>query len=459
MIRPIGIIAILCVFSAQAETVNLSGTVKKSGGSAGIAGVKVSLAKVKTLSVLTAADGSFFISGGTPVLSPEQKNAALQFTLTGNMLVLPYGYTIISGGIDLFSSAGKKVASAPFGFTRTGRQGAILPRLSPGLNIVRLNINGASYSQALLSVGKDIFLKNETPDNNPSLFTLAKQSAAAAVDTLVAEKNGYLTARMPLDNYTKQNIAVTLDSSAQESGPCTRQVLQAAVDSYIKAQEAGDPSKMLLAPQVRYLENLAVTTEDKSICKKALTIDFHRDFLDVDSCRTFSEVIVTKGGHPYVIGTRLRVKAGKITEVDAIVTDTGDWLFNAKTYYEKSTTEKWDTLPIAERSTRQELINCANAYGAIFEVPHTDTIPFGSPCNRLEGGSYTQTCNVGFPTGKTNHKLTNRDFVVDVAMGTINMFCYLDVGIKPTSPDSHLIRMVNKKIRYVHTLTIWGEKG
>jgi hypothetical protein len=166
-------------------------------------------------------------------------------------------------------------------------------------------------------------------------------------------------------------------------------------------------------------------------------------------------VIVTDKSHPYVIGMRLRVVDGNVAEVDAIVTDSGDWLFNAKTYYDKSTTESWDTLPPAQRSTRQTLINAATAYGSVFEVPHTDSIPYGTQCNRLEGGSYTQSCNVGFPTGSTNHKLTNRDFVIDVKMGTINMFCFLDVGKKPTSPDSHSLRLIGGKLRYVHTLTIW----
>jgi hypothetical protein len=150
------------------------------------------------------------------------------------------------------------------------------------------------------------------------------------------------------------------------------------------------------------------------------------------------------------------VVSGKIAEFDAIVTDSGDWLFNVKTYYDKSTTEKWDTLPLAQRSTRQTLINAANAYGSVFEVPHTDTIPYDNPCNRLEGGSYTQSCNVGFPTGDTNHKLADRDFVVDVTMGTINMFCYLVIE-SIRAPDSHLLRLVNGKMRYVHTLTIWGQ--
>jgi hypothetical protein len=152
---------------------------------------------------------------------------------------------------------------------------------------------------------------------------------------------------------------------------------------------------------------------------------------------------------------RLRVASGKITEIDAIVTDEGDWLFDADNYYDKSTAENWDTLPPEQRSSRDVLIGAANAYGTIFEVPHIDTIPFGSPCGRIEGGAYVDDCTIGFPTGNTDHALTHRTFVVDELKGSINMYCYLDVGLTPTSPDSHLLRMVNGKIRYVHAMTIW----
>jgi hypothetical protein len=41
--------------------------------------------------------------------------------------------------------------------------------------------------------------------------------------------------------------------------------------------------------------------------------------------------------------------------------------------------------------------------------------------------------------------------VVDVEMGTVNIFCRF--GRPPGMPDSHTYRLVNGKIRYVHTLT------
>jgi hypothetical protein len=460
MIRIIAfVVALFCgAFFANAETVSLSGTVKKTGGSAGIAGVKVGLKKINRLWATSDANGVFTISGSTPVLAPVQNSAPLQFILKDKVLALSRAFPGMSGKVEIFSSDGARKAVLRFQEDRDLRYGIRLPDLNSGISVLRLTIGNETHTQALMSVGTTILIQNTISSNAASgILTLAKNASSVVIDTLIAEKDGYMPARIPLDTYTKQNIAVTLDSGSQPAGLCSRQVLQDAVDSYIKAQEAGDPSKMLLAPHVRYIENLDTITEAKSICKKALPVASQHHFFDVDSCRTFSEVVVTGGGHPYVIGMRLRVVDGKICEIDAIVTDSGDWLFNAKRYLDTATVQNWDTLPLAQRSSRQTLINCANAYGAIFEVPHTDTIPFGTPCSRLEGGT-PAVCTAGFPTGSTNHKLSHRDFVVDVNKGVISMFCFLEVGGKIVpKPDSHLLKLINGKIRYVHTLTIWDE--
>jgi len=127
------------------------------------------------------------------------------------------------------------------------------------------------------------------------------------------------------------SIAILLSGTvlglAQDA--CTRSMLQAATDGYIAAQTAGDLSKMSLAPSVKYLENMQNTTKEKGLWNTPLPIAFHRSIYDVARCATFSEVIVTEGGHPYVIGTRLKVKDGKVTEINSLVTDKDDWLFNA----------------------------------------------------------------------------------------------------------------------------------
>jgi hypothetical protein len=240
---------------------------------------------------------------------------------------------------------------------------------------------------------------------------------------------------------------------------CTRSTLKAATDSYIAAQEAGDPSKMVLDTEVKFIENMSETTKDKGLWNTPLPIAFHRSIYDVGRCKTFTEVIVTEGGHPYVIGTRLEVDDGKVTEINSLVTDEDDWLFNAEDYLKYSKAEDWPVLPVDDRISRQELIDAGNQYFDFVFWDKGIQPPWATPCARLEGGAlYTNpdnehkdTCQVPGPIGEL--PITNRTFVVDEEMGTVNVFCRF--GDSTTGmPDSHLFRLVNGKYRWIHTLSV-----
>jgi hypothetical protein len=240
---------------------------------------------------------------------------------------------------------------------------------------------------------------------------------------------------------------------------CTRAVLQAAVDSYLEAQKTGNLSKASLAAKVKYLENMNEIKKEQGLWNTPLPITFHRSFLDVGSCMTFTEVIVASGDKPAVLGTRLKVENGKIAEIDSLVTKKGDWLFNADDYLKYSKAEDWRVLKSDERIDREALIKAGNAYFDHFS-DHDVKVPFNTPCARLEGGMYTTkdfndpkaTCDLGFPEGKDKLPILKRSYVVDVDMGTVNIFCRF--GNPPGAPDSHTFRLVNGKIRYVHTLTL-----
>ncbi len=244
---------------------------------------------------------------------------------------------------------------------------------------------------------------------------------------------------------------------AQARPTCTRQSLQSAVDSYLAAQKAGDRTKMALGEKVKYLENMSEVAADKGMWNSALPIALSRSFLDKDRCRTFSEVIVTQGGHPYVIGTRLSVDNGKITGIDSLVSDQGDWLFNANAYLKYSSKEDWTAPRAGTHASMQELINAANSYLDLFSDKLVKT-PWGRPCARLEGGAYTNrnadpnaTCEVGIPPGVLY--IVNRDYVVDEEQGVINVFCRF--GNSTTGmPDSHTFRLVDGTIRNVHTISV-----
>ena len=125
--------------------------------------------------------------------------------------------------------------------------------------------------------------------------------------------------------------AETVLSTAIKPG-CTRASLQKAVDQYLDALKNGTPSKMPLAPQAKYIENRKEIPFGKGIWQEPLAVDFNRSLLDVEICETFTEIIHTSSSHPYVLGTRLKVADDKISEIEALVTDKGDWLFNAENY-------------------------------------------------------------------------------------------------------------------------------
>lgn len=238
---------------------------------------------------------------------------------------------------------------------------------------------------------------------------------------------------------------------------CPRSMLQTATDSYIEAQKTGDLSKMALAPKVKFLENMSEITKEKGLWNTALPIALHRSIYDVARCKTFTEVIITEGGHPYVLGTRLTVKDGKVSEIDSLVSDKGDWLFNAEDYLKYSSAEDWPILPVDDRVSRQDLIDAGNQYFDFVFLDRFIRPPWGTPCARLEGGAYTNTknddkdnCQIPGPLGELF--IVNRTYVVDEEMGSVNVFCRF--GNSTGMPDSHTFRLVKGRYRWIHTISV-----
>jgi hypothetical protein len=256
-------------------------------------------------------------------------------------------------------------------------------------------------------------------------------------------------------------MAILLSSTAflRAQTECTRSMLQAAANSYIEAQKAGSLAKMSLAPKVKYQENMSEIDKGKGLWNTPLPIALHHSMYDVERCKTFSEVVVTEGGHPYVIGTRLTVKNGQVTEIDSLVTEKKDWLFNADKYLKYSSPSDWSVQPKKARVSAQQLIDAGNQY---FDMVFYDSFvrpPWGSPCARLEGGAYTDEKNENTDKCKVDKAIeggglfiVNRTFVVDQEAGIVNVFCRF--GNSTGMPDSHTFRLVNGKYRWIHTLSV-----
>jgi hypothetical protein len=243
----------------------------------------------------------------------------------------------------------------------------------------------------------------------------------------------------------------------QDRPVCSREELKAATDAYVKAQSRGDISGLSLAANAHYLENMATIDGKAGLWNTALPIAHAMSFHDGKRCKTFTEIIVTGGGHPYVIGTRLYLHGGKIIRVDSLVTDKGDWLFNAGATLKFTKRDgDWQDLYKYQRTAPAEMIRGANAYLDAFSDKFVEA-PWGTPCARLEGGHYTNrngdphaSCETGIPAGVLY--IVNRDFLIDEEKGVINVFCrFADSN---GMPDSHSFRFIDGKIRGVHTISV-----
>ena len=97
----------------------------------------------------------------------------------------------------------------------------------------------------------------------------------------------------------------------QDRPTCTRDELKAASAAYVDAQRTGNLGLLPLHEKVRLLENMTDVERGAGLWNTALPVANALSLHDSRRCKTFTEVIVTDGGTPYIIGTRLYLHDGK----------------------------------------------------------------------------------------------------------------------------------------------------
>ncbi|CAG8955212.1 hypothetical protein HYFRA_00007228 [Hymenoscyphus fraxineus] len=248
-------------------------------------------------------------------------------------------------------------------------------------------------------------------------------------------------------------------SSTSVAYTCNETALAFATEAYIAAQTTGDLSLLRpsLSANVHYVENNQVIDIQTGILTKALKIDHRRTTTDLVTCATYTELIVTDPANPYVIGTQLRNDDGqKITVIDTVASTTNSWRFNATKTLEYVLQEDWHPIPEDKQDTRETLLAAGDAYMNIWgNASAFDLVPWGTPCQRIEGGDLVPDCRSEFdPEHATAPPVAHRRYVVDVSRGSVSI---LDVFVHiKNAADSHEFRLEGGKLRYVHTMTVCG---
>lgn len=251
-------------------------------------------------------------------------------------------------------------------------------------------------------------------------------------------------------------ITVMMAALTPVSADCTREGLLAAASTYIEAQTSGKLDGLnLVANNFTYQENNKVADIKKGVLSQALKVDLDRISADTTACASYTMLISSSGSKPYVIGTQIRHNGNDtstIAMIDTIAATTGDLFFNAAQTLSYIKQEDWAT-PAAKPESRDVLKKAVDAYLDMWTDKNAaDSIPWGSPCERVEGSMLTKPCNGALPRGGSAKPNSMRRYVIDEVMGSVDALCAFDsLG---DMPDSHEIRLVGGKVKYVHTITV-----
>ena len=241
-------------------------------------------------------------------------------------------------------------------------------------------------------------------------------------------------------------------------------ILQNATAYYILAQSAGNPSLLPLASDVSYFENDVPVPILESLLSQNMTWNMVHRIHDTAACTAFIELTAASNPHPYVIATRLVLTStgDKITKIESVVSDAGDWLFNATSSLNWNLKESWAPIESSAQDSRSVIQAAGDAYLDSWgngSVP----VPYGTPCARLEGGLYTGERNASanscvmpeFPVKP--FYIGNRRYVIDQQLGAVaifNDFPFLDKSRPNGTQSVNFVRVQRGEIRFIHEITV-----
>ena len=238
---------------------------------------------------------------------------------------------------------------------------------------------------------------------------------------------------------------------------CPRDKLLAAADAYVAAQASGqlaDLQKLFASSNFSYQENNRPHDIKTGVLTQALKVDYHRSTADTVACASYTELIATTP-KAYVIGTQIRHNPAdlSVTLVDTIAATAPALFFNASQTLEYVQKESWPPLEEGKRPSRAVLQGAIDGYLDLWSnATAFNSIPWGEPCERIEGSRYVSPCTEGTPRSGGMTANSMRRYVIDEVMGSASVLCsFTSVG---DIPDVHEIRIENGKTRYVHTITL-----
>jgi hypothetical protein len=250
---------------------------------------------------------------------------------------------------------------------------------------------------------------------------------------------------------------------------CDHACLTGFVDQYMAAVVARDPSRLPVAKVVRFTENGQRLELGDGLWNTANASGRYKLYVaDPEAGQIGFFGTIVENGKPAILALRLRVEDRKISEIETLVArgeSGGSRAERGARLLDRLPGPNpvfLEAIPLAERASREDLIQTANLYFSGLERNDGGGVyPFTDDCNRIENGEQTTNrtapanaarfdvtalgCKAQFESGffRFVTRIRDRRFVaVDRERGLVLTFVFFDhagTGQPGRTPEGRIV--------------------
>jgi hypothetical protein len=183
--------------------------------------------------------------------------------------------------------------------------------------------------------------------------------------------------------------AAQASRSAAQYAHCDRACLDRLIDTYLAALVAHDPSRVPIAPDVKFVENTVPMQPGEGLWKTASAVPttFKIYVPDPVAEQIGFLGMMQEDGKPIEIAVRLRLANGKITEMEHLIARNLPAASLAN--LQRPRPAFLSTVPPSERTPRDEMLRIGASYYEALVTGNGKAAPFASDCVRRENGMQT----------------------------------------------------------------------
>ncbi len=179
---------------------------------------------------------------------------------------------------------------------------------------------------------------------------------------------------------------------AGSKAACDRACLTGFTDRYLTALVAHSPAGLPVTPGLRFTEDGAPMALGDGLWRTISGLgSFRLDFADPKLGRAGALVLVQENGNPALMALRLKVVAGRITQVESVLARKGELQQLQTDLLTKPLPILEEAVPSSASSSRTELVAITDKYFDAIEKADGGIVPFADDGFRIENG--VRTCN------------------------------------------------------------------